>query len=176
MIIVWPHRWEHDKDPQTFFSIILQLYREESLSFQLIVLGQSYGEKPKIFDEIYSQLPAEYIRHWGFAQSKLEYENLLRQGDVVVSTAQHEFYGVAMLEACRAGCIPIVPDRLAYKELYPNEEHRYRTDKQLFKKLKYCCLHPDYVRQRAPKFDTSRFEWQRCQQLRDDYHQLFLSE
>lgn len=45
------------------------------------------------------------------------------QGNVIVSTAQHEFFRVAMLEAFRAGCVPLVPDRLAYTELYPNEQH-----------------------------------------------------
>lgn len=46
---------------------------------------------------------------------------MLCQGDVVVSTANHEFYGMAVLEAVRAGCRPLVPDRLSYRELFAPE-------------------------------------------------------
>jgi glycosyltransferase involved in cell wall biosynthesis len=173
LCIIWPHRWEHDKDPETFFSVIFELYQIHSLKFSLIILGQSYGETPSIFSEILSKLPSNYIRHWGFAQSKSEYEQLLMEGDVVVSTAQHEFFGVAMLEACRVGCIPIVPDCLAYTELYPNEQHRYRTRTQLLNKLKEYCQKLDYVRTKAPKQDTYQFEWDRNENIRQQYLQLF---
>lgn len=173
LCIIWPHRWEHDKDPETFFSVILELHEIHSLKFSLIILGQSYGEAPSIFSEILTKLPSDYIRHWGFAPSKTEYEQLLSEGDVVVSTAQHEFFGVAMLEACRAGCIPLVPDRLAYTELYPNEQHRYRTRTQLLNKLKEYSQKLDYVRTKAPKQDTFQFEWDKNENIRQQYLQLF---
>ena len=95
------------------------------------------------------------------------------EGDVVVSTAQHEFFGVAMLEACRAGCVPLVPDRLAYTELYPNEQHRYRTRTQLLNKLQSYCRNIDYVRHEAPKRDTAPFEWHCNEHLREQYEVLF---
>ncbi|CAF3767210.1 unnamed protein product [Rotaria socialis] len=176
LCIVWPHRWEHDKDPETFFSVILELYETYSLEFKLIILGQSYGEQPSIFSEVLSRLPSNYIRHWGFIESKSDYEKLLREGDVVVSTALHEFFGVAMLEACRAGCIPIVPDRLAYTELYPNEQHRYRTKTQLFNKLKEYCQKPDNLRNKITKQDTFQFEWDNNELIRHQYLELFQHE
>ena len=122
-VIVWNHRWEHDKDPETFFAALFQL-QEEGVDFKLIVLGQHFRRQPDIFQVARKRLQ-KHIIHFGYAESQAEYANLLKQGDVVVSTAIHEFFGIAVLEAVYAGCRPLVPDRLSYPELYP-EAYRYR--------------------------------------------------
>ena len=44
---------------------------------------------------------------------------MLAAADIVLSTALHEFQGLAVLEAIAAGCLPAVPDRLVYPELIP---------------------------------------------------------
>ena len=48
-------------------------------------------------------------------------DSLLRQSHVVLTTALHEFQGLAVLEAVASGCIPVVPDRLAYREFIPDD-------------------------------------------------------
>ena len=80
-------------------------------------------------------------------ESKSEYPTILSEADLVVSTANHEFFGVAMLEAAASGCLPLVPNRLVYPEIYPKDPCIYNTDNQLFKKLKSFCSRPDLVRQ-----------------------------
>jgi len=121
-VIIWNHRWEHDKDPKTFFRVLCEL-SEHGIDFNLIVLGQSFARQPDVFNQARDKLH-EHILHFGYVEDRKEYMRLLQQGDIVVSTARHEFFGMAVLEAVRCGCYPVVPDRLAYRELFP-QEYRY---------------------------------------------------
>jgi glycosyltransferase involved in cell wall biosynthesis len=118
-VIVWNHRWEHDKDPQTFFETLLALDRA-GIEFRLIILGQTFRQVPPIFAEAAARL-GERLLHSGYCRSRRDYVRWLRQGDLVVSTARHEFFGLAVLEAVRAGCRPLLPARLSYPELFPGE-------------------------------------------------------
>lgn len=125
-VIIWNHRWEHDKGPVEFFDALYTL-QEQQIQFRLIVLGESYPNMPSCFGEAKERLQYETI-HFGYAPSREEYYQLLQQGDLVVSTARHEFFGIAVLEAIRAGCYPLLPDALSYPELYP-KKYLYRSGK-----------------------------------------------
>jgi len=80
----------------------------------------SYRLAPAIFETARQRL-AHRILHFGYAKDREEYSRWLREGDIVVSTASHEFFGLAVLEAVRAGCRPLLPRRLSYPELFPPE-------------------------------------------------------
>ena len=125
-VIVWNHRWEHDKNPEEFFAVLFEL-AERGVPFQLVVLGESFRTTPPIFTEARVRL-AERILHFGYADSPVEYAGWLNRGDVVVSTARHEFFGISVIEAVRAGCRPLLPRRLSYPELFP-EEYLYNPGK-----------------------------------------------
>ncbi|MEZ6045097.1 MAG: DUF3524 domain-containing protein [Planctomycetaceae bacterium] len=117
--LVWVSRWEHDKGPEIFFEA-LRLLQQRGTSFQVSVLGESYAQTPEIFAEARNWLKKE-IMHWGYLEDYTEYQNVLRTADMVVSTANHEFFGIAVLEAVAAGCRPLVPDALAYPEVLPSD-------------------------------------------------------
>jgi glycosyltransferase involved in cell wall biosynthesis len=125
-VLVWNHRWEHDKDPETFFQTLFAL---QELQFNLIVLGQQFRRQPEIFARA-QHILAGRLLHFGFAEKKSDYAGLLKRGDIVVSTARHEFFGMSVLEGVRAGCRPLVPDRLSYRELFAAQyrypEHSFR--------------------------------------------------
>ena len=77
------------------------------------------------------------------------YGALLRQADVVVSTAIHEFFGVAVVEAIYCGCCPVLPRRLAYPELIPQPYHQaclYQDFEGLLARLRWTLTHPDEAR------------------------------
>jgi len=121
-VIVWNHRWEHDKDPETFFHTLFDL-ADDGIDFHLIVLGQNFARCPAIFSEAREKMEKR-ILYFGYARKREEYITWLCRGNIVVSTARHEFFGLALLEAVRSGCRPIVPDGLSYRELFPRQ-YRY---------------------------------------------------
>ena len=119
--ILWNHRWEYDKSPEVFFMALSKL-KQSGIDFRVHVLGQQFRRMPDVFREARLELD-DCIGRWGYVESTAEYRTLLAQSDVVVSTAIHDFQGIAILEGVAAGCQPLVPDRLAYRELFP---HRFR--------------------------------------------------
>lgn len=118
-VVVWNHRWEHDKNPERFVWALTELERR-GVDFRLIVAGESFRDVPACFARI-RELFAARLLHFGYVPSYREYLALLAQGDLVVSTALHEFYGIAVIEAVRAGCRPLLPNRLSYPELFGGE-------------------------------------------------------
>ena len=56
---------------------------------------------------------------FGYVNSRHEYHTLLQSSDLVLSTALHDFQGLAIQEACLAGCSPITPRALVYPEYIP---------------------------------------------------------
>ncbi|MBM74330.1 MAG: glycosyl transferase family 1 [Proteobacteria bacterium] len=121
--ILWNHRWEYDKAPDVFFNA-LKILKNKGIDFSLFVVGQRFKDAPDCFEEA-KRLFQEEIQVWGYVELS-EYELILQTCAVVVSTALHEFQGLALQEAIASGATPIVPDRLAYVEYVP-ENLRYRS-------------------------------------------------
>ncbi|XP_078609532.1 tRNA-queuosine alpha-mannosyltransferase-like isoform X1 [Branchiostoma floridae x Branchiostoma japonicum] len=164
--IVWPHRWEHDKNPDLFFHTLYQL-EEEGCSFAVSVLGQEYTDVPEIFAEAAGRLKGK-IHQWGHLAAKEDYYRLLNQADVVVSTADHEFYGVSMLEAVYCGCYPLCPNRLVYPEIFP-KECLYNTPQQLKKRLRDFCRRPQLARKHTINLAIHQYSWEG---LAEEYRRL----
>ena len=165
-VIVWNHRWEHDKNPQYFFKTLFAL-EAEGLDYRLIILGQSFRKKPAVFSTVRDKLQQRII-HCGFAESREEYAALLAQGDIVVSTARHEFYGISIIEAVRAGCIPVLPARLSYPEFFP-PQYLYESG-GLRKRLRSILKDPHKVDRAEAKALTNSFSWPA---LREKYRAWF---
>lgn len=141
-IVLWNQRWEYDKNPEAFFGLMNRL-DDAGCRFRLILAGKRFEEQPSEFDTAFERY-ADRILHYGYAEDFEEYSRLLHRADIVVSTAIHEFFGIAMLEAIYCGCHPLLPNRLSYPELIPEKLHKpllhapilYDDDESLFTILK----------------------------------------
>lgn len=74
---------------------MLQLMDSGKLNFRINVLGESFTDNPPIFAEAREKLD-KFIDHFGYVEQKSQYYEILKASDIVVSTANHEFFGVAM--------------------------------------------------------------------------------
>jgi len=119
--ILWAARWEHDKCPERFFKA-LDLLAEQDNDFQLSVVGGEAGRQPLPIFKWAREHFADRVQQWGFLESRAAYEQLLGEADVVVSTADHEFFGISILEAAAFGAFPLVPRRLAYPEVFASTD------------------------------------------------------
>jgi glycosyltransferase involved in cell wall biosynthesis len=155
--LLWNHRWEHDKGPAEFFTALAAL-ADEGLPFTLSVLGQRFQETPPEFDRARDTL-AERIHCWGFRESREEYHRELLSADIALSTARHEFQGLAMLEAGAAGCSLLVPDDLAYPEIWP-ADCRYPPG-ALLPALRERLLDPGSWRGPECRRSAAAFDWAR---------------
>ncbi len=163
-LVIWNHRWEFDKNPEDFFSALDEMVKR-GLDFRLALLGENFQNCPKEF----STAPKRYgkrIVQYGYEPERSAYEAWLKKGKVVVSTARQENFGISMVEAISAGCIPLLPNRLSYPEIIPKPFHPYfvyRDQADLIEKLARC-LKGTFVSEEIRKklsWEMQRFSWHR---------------
>ncbi len=166
--IVWNHRWEHDKNPEEFFAALYRL-QQENIDFRLCVLGQQFKNIPGCFDTAKQKLERKIVC-FGYVEDRGTYYDYLRAGDIVVSTSWHEFFGMSVIEAVRAGCVPVLPNRLSYPELF---DKRYLYEEGcLYDHLKQLLQSDLKLSLEQAKMMTEPYSWER---LRDDYRRWLSS-
>lgn len=116
--VIWNHRWEHDKGPETLLELLRLCQGHEQIKFH--ILGQQFKQTPPAMQSIIDA-HSDQCLSLGYVEDRAAYLAILQRADVVLSTAQHDFQGIAMLEAVACGCLPVAPDRLVYPEYYPAE-------------------------------------------------------
>lgn len=162
-LIIWNHRWEFDKSPDQFFQA-LDAALAHGAEFRLALLGENFQAVPKVFESA-SERYGKRILQYGYVQSREEYIHWLQQGSIVISTARQENFGMAVVEAIRYGCVPLLPARLAYPEIMPPQFHStllYKGTGDLVQKLtRLITYYTEYQQLRGQLSDhMGQFAWQ----------------
>ena len=119
-VVIWNHRWEFDKAPQAFVAALEEAARRGA-RFGVALLGERLIPEPEALVRARAALAGRIV-YDGFPD-RPEYLRQLARGSIVVSTALQENFGIAVMEAIHAGCLPLLPRRLVYPELIPAELH-----------------------------------------------------
>ncbi|MFH1547660.1 MAG: hypothetical protein ABIC57_04180 [bacterium] len=106
-IVVFPHRLDPEKNPQMF----------DALAKECKDTGWRFVKSKEV------------------CNTKGEYYKLLAQSKMAVSFADQETWGIAQLESVFMDCIPVVPDRLSYSELY-KAAFKYQDFEECVSKVK----------------------------------------
>ena len=162
--ILWAARWEHDKNPETFFAAMEEL-KSRKVQFRVSVIGQQFRDSPAVFERM-RKVFADHIDRWGYQPTHDDYLAALREADVFVSTAIHEFFGIAAVESIAAGAYPLLPERLAYPEL---------LDLQRNPQLREACFYDGSVTMLAKRLeqlagDQSLFDSLKCREVVNRFH------
>lgn len=121
-LIIWNHRWEHDKNPEAFFCALDQVAKLD-IDFQVALLGEAFSRIPEICEKAPQKLGDRLIKY-GYEPSREDYRQWLQRGHMVISTANQENFGISTVEAIGHGCLPLLPRRLSYPEILPEAFHQ----------------------------------------------------
>jgi glycosyltransferase involved in cell wall biosynthesis len=160
-LILWNHRWEHDKNPEAFFSALAQL-EKRGLDFQVAILGRSYQTHNTVFEAARVRL-AHRIVHYGYVENPAQYTDWLHCADLLPVTSHQDFFGISLVEALYCGCYPLLPKRLSYPELVPLEKYPevfYEDEAELVEKLAGAVQNIDAIRRRSLRHCIEAYDWQ----------------
>ncbi len=159
-VVLWNHRWHHDKRPDVALDALIEVARL-GVDFALVMCGTDDLPDNRPVRQRLDRL-GDRVRHTG-ELSGADYVEALHDADVVISTASQECFGVAVVEAIAAGCVPVLPRRLAYPEIVPARHHAevLYDDGQLVDHLVGVLSDVGAVRRRLTGLaeDTLRFDW-----------------
>jgi glycosyltransferase involved in cell wall biosynthesis len=168
-LLLWNHRWEYDKNPGDFFDALLALH-ERGRQFGAVILGERFDVIPDAFTDGIRALSG-HIVHAGYAESRSDYARWLQRCDIIPVTSHHDFFGASIVEAMYCNCFPLLPRRLAYPELIPNEFHErslYDNQDDLVTRLDRAVTNPDNLRNSVFRESVSRFDWRVMAPLYDN--------
>lgn len=142
--ILWNHRWEHDKNPDSFFYAMKELIKD-GLNLKICLAGERNKKIPESFNSFIKEYPNNVKS--SHLLSKDEYFEALRWAHFCPNTSTQDFFGISLIEAMSYGVIPIVPDRMAFPEHFESIEIGpkllYKEDSEILDIMKSLMVRED---------------------------------
>jgi glycosyltransferase involved in cell wall biosynthesis len=159
-LILWNHRWEHDKNPEVFFKTLIQLSKR-GIDFRLAVLGEEFQKELPCFTHARKQLQ-KHIVQFGYTESFQEYAQWLWEADFLPVTSNQDFFGASIMEAVYCNTVPLLPERLTYPELFnkkDNPQLYYKNEMELINKLEDLLIKTSRdMKNNLPKI-ANQYDW-----------------
>lgn len=114
-------------------------YIESLYRYDYVVFPHRLDEEknPDYFDSLAKHFPKyAFIKTIEVTKNKAEYYKLLTAAKISFSASEQETFGIGTVEAMLLGCIPLVPNRLSYVELY-SPMFRYNNKISAKQKIKW---------------------------------------
>lgn len=118
--LIWNHRWEYDKNPRLLLEAMGRICEHYRGRFPFVahIVGEQFRREPEAFAPLKQLLQqAGALGNWGYVVDAEQYRELLLRSHIALSTADHDFQGLAVLEAVASGCLPVVPKHQVYPEM-----------------------------------------------------------
>jgi len=106
-VVPFPYRWSD-----------LDQYKSETKDIQVVFPHRLDPEKSPQVIELLRNKGIEVTVTKEICESKSDYWRILGRSQYAISWAKQETFGIAMAEAAYLGCMPLVPNRLSYPELF----------------------------------------------------------
>lgn len=164
-LIVWNHRWEYDKNFCDFLDIILEVKKDHQ--FELAILGDCFKKIPQEFKKA-QELLEENIIHFGYVKEPSDYAKWLWKADIALTTSNHDFFGLSVVETLFTGCLPILPNRLSYPEHMKDEKSLYNSKAEAIQILSSSLTKYPHIQ--VPKNHVLDYSWEK---MILKYDQLF---
>ena len=160
-VLLWNHRWDYDKKPEQFYSLLKHL-NYKSLKFNLIMTNTT-----KVSNDVLDKIRNEFSRQIlfdGYAESYSHYLALLNSSDILPVSRAHDFFGISVLEAVLHGVHPVLPDDSVYEEHFDLDLHPglyYNNQEQYLMMVEHLIRHYPF---NAPKTELAKavknYNWQ----------------
>lgn len=156
-LVLWNHRWSHDKGLEDAVRSLRTL-ADEGVGFEVAVVGEDDHHDPSRGDRLLGSIADRIVSRGWLAPTA--YRRLLTRADVVVACPLQENFGISVVEAVAAGCVPVVPDRLAFPETIDEPALRYPSGR-LTTRLREVLVDLDRYRVLAEgcRRRLDRFDW-----------------
>jgi len=152
--LLWKNRIIHfDKIKVTgfpIFPIIHSAYKENIVVFPHRLDDEKNPEEFTEFSKLCNTEEFDFLRTKDLVNTKEGYFSILETSTFAFSSAYQETWGIAMQEAVLCGCIPIVPNRLSYSEMYL-AEFKYNSLDEAVEMFHSHCASPPIIALRKQK-------------------------
>ena len=167
-LILWHHRWEHDKGPDEFFRA-LSILSDRGQDFEVAVLGENFSRRPQVFLEAEKAL-SKHIVQFGYVDSFADYARWLWRADIIPVTSYQDFFGASVVEALYCNCFPLLPRRLAYPTIVPSQYHAqsfYEDFDDLLDRLTQAIITIEKTRRFSLRAVVAQYDWRQQSKLYD---------